>query len=60
MSNGMLAKAAEKDVGLLFIVMILVQTCIPAIHSACMNGGMSPSKIIGFAFALIAAILLTK
>ena len=58
--NGMLAKATKENVGMLFVIMIVVQTTIPAINYAIMNGGMSPSKIIGFVMAFAAAILLTR
>jgi hypothetical protein len=58
--NGMLAKATKENVGMLFVIMIVVQTTIPAMNYAIMNGGMSPSKIIGFVMAFTAAILLTR
>jgi hypothetical protein len=58
--NGMLAKATKEDVGMLFVIMIVVQTTIPAAYSIYMNGSMSPTKGIGFVLAFVAAILLTR
>lgn len=57
--NGMLTKASVKDVGALFVVMIIVQIATPALHSL-LNGGVTVSKIAGLAFALVAAVLLTR
>lgn len=58
--NDMLAKATPQSVGTLFVLMIVVQISIPAIYSAVMNGGVSPSKAIGFALAAVASILLIR
>jgi hypothetical protein len=58
--NGMLAKATAQNVSTLFVLMIVVQTAIPAIYQVIVNGGASPTKCLGFAFAAIAAILLLK
>ena|SRR6185369_1538517 len=58
--NGMLAKASKENVGSLFVVMIIVQTAIAAAYYVCMNGGISPTKGVGFLLAFAAAILLTK
>ena len=56
--NGMLAKATKENVGLLFIIMIVVQTAIPAIYYIYMNGEINPTKVVGFVF--VAAVLLTR
>lgn len=58
--NGMLAKATTQSVGTLFVLMIVVQTAVPAIYQGFINGGISLTKGIGFALAAIAAVLLTK
>jgi hypothetical protein len=58
--NGMLAKATSENLGTLFIMMIVVQTAIPAAYQVVMNGRPSLSKIIGLAAAFVAAVLLSK
>ena len=58
--NGMLAGASPKEVGTLFVIMIVVQTATPAMYSIVLNGGMNWSKMCGFVAAIIAAVLLTK
>ncbi|HRH55736.1 MAG TPA: hypothetical protein PK609_02630 [Candidatus Paceibacterota bacterium] len=58
--NGMLSQATPQSVGTLFVVMIIVQTAVPAIYSVVMNGGISLTKAAGFALAGIAAVLLTR
>ena len=58
--NGMLAKATPQSVGTLFVLMIIVQTSIPAIYQVIQNGGISLMKGAGFLLAIIAAILLIK
>ena len=57
--NGMLAKATPQSVSSLFVLMILVQTAVPAIYQIFM-GGLSATKVAGFVLAACAAILLTK
>lgn len=58
--NGMLAKATPQSVSTLFVLMIVVQTAVPAIYQAIINGGVSLTKGVGFALAAIAAVLLCK
>ncbi len=58
--NGMLAKATPQNVSMLFVLMIVVQTALPAVYNIVMNGGMSVSKGLGFVLAIAAAILLTR
>ena len=58
--NGMLAKATPQAVSTLFVLMIVVQTAIPAVYQVIMNGGLSLTKGLGFALAAIAAVLLVK
>ena len=58
--NGMLAQATPQSVGTLFVVMIVVQTTVPAIYSAVMNGEVTLTKATGFVFAGLAAVLLTR
>ncbi len=56
--NSGLAKATPATVGQLFVVMIVVQTAIPAIYSVVMNGQLTLKTGAGFIAAVIAAILL--
>ncbi len=58
--NGMLAGASAKEVGTLFVIMILVQTATPSLYSVVMNGGITLSKLAGFVLAIVAGILLTR
>ena len=58
--NGMLAKATPQTVGTFIVLMIVVQTLVPAIYQAILNGGLPASKIVGFVFAAVAAVLLLK
>jgi hypothetical protein len=58
--NGMLAGATAKEVGTLFVIMILVQTATPSLYSVVMNGGITLSKLAGFALAIVAGVLLTR
>jgi len=47
-------------VSTLFVLMIVVQTAVPAVYQVIMNGGLSLTKGLGFALAAIAAVLLVK
>ncbi len=58
--NSMLGKATPEKVGHLFVVMVVVQVCIPAIYSITINGELNITKIAGFVAALVAAILLLR
>lgn len=58
--NGMLAKATPQSVGTLFVLMILVQTTVPVVYVAVMNGGISLTKAAGFVLAAAAAFLLAR
>lgn len=58
--NGMLAGAERKDLGTLFVLMIVVQTAVPTVYDAIINRGMSPTKGAGVLLAAIAAVLLCK
>ncbi len=55
--NGMLAKATPQNVSSLFVLMLVVQIIPPAVYQVTI-GGMTAMKGFGFAFAMIAAILL--
>ncbi len=58
--NGMLAKATAQNVSVLFVLMIVTQTAVPAIYGIIMNGGrLSLVRLAGFALAIASAILLT-
>ena len=56
--NGMLSKATPETVGSLFVVMIVVQVATPALYQVINGGGLTVSKAIGFAAAILAALLL--
>lgn len=58
--NGMLAGANPKDVGTLFVIMIVVQTATPALYQVVMNGNISAPKLAGFVLAGVAGFLLTR
>ena len=58
--NGMLSKATPQTVGSLFVLMIVVQTAVPAAYQVIMNGGLSVTKSLGFVLAAVAGVLLTK
>ena len=58
--NGMLAKAAPQNVGMLFVVMIVAQTAIPALYQTIMDGHLTASRMVGFAAAFVAAFFLTR
>jgi hypothetical protein len=58
--NTVLSKATPQTVGTFFVLMIIVQTAIPAVYQGIMNGGLPFTKIAGFVFAGIAAFLLLK
>lgn len=57
--NGMLSRATPKTVGSLFVLMLVVQIAIPALYQIVSGGGLTISKSIGFAAAILAAFLLT-
>src|SRR3989344_8684098 len=56
--NGMLSKATPETVGSLLIVTTVVQVAIPALYQVINGGGLTVSKTIGFAAAILAAFLL--
>ena len=58
--NGMLAGATPKNVGTLFVAMIVVQTAIPALYQVGNDGHLSVQKAVGFVAAFVAAVLLTR
>jgi hypothetical protein len=58
--NSVLSKAAPQTVGIFVVLMIIVQTIVPAVYQTIMNGGLPFSKIIGFVLAAVAAVLLLK
>ena len=58
--NNMLANATPQNVGILIVLMIVVQTVVPAVYQAIMNGGLPLVKIIGLVLAAISAVLLVK
>lgn len=58
--NSMLSKATPQSVGLLFVLMIIAQTAVPAVYQTVMSGGISFARGSGFVLAVIAAVLLCK
>lgn len=58
--NSMLSKTTPQNVGILIVLMIVVQTVVPAVYQAIMNGGLPFSKIIGLVLAAVSAVLLVK
>lgn len=57
--NSVMAKATPENVGQLFVIMLVVQTAVPAIYQAYTNGGLTIKSAAGFLAALIAAFLLS-
>lgn len=58
--NGGLAKTEPKHLGTFFAIMIVVQTAVPAIYHAAMNGKLTWTQVAGFACAIAAGALLSK
>ncbi len=56
--NGMLSKATPKQVGNLFVLMIVVQVAIPALYQIYNDGGLAPRKALGFLSAIVTVLLL--
>ena len=52
-------KAPVKIVGSLFVLMILVQTIIPAVYQVARDG-LTVTKAVGFVLAISSAVLLTR
>lgn len=57
--NSMLGKATGKQVGSLFLVMLLVQISIPAVYHIYRNQAFDFRKILGVALAIGAGLLLS-
>lgn len=56
-----LSTIGTKNVSVYFVLMIVAQTTVPAVYKIFVDGkGVSIEKGIGFALAIVAAILLTK
>jgi hypothetical protein len=58
--NEGLAKTPVEMLGQMFVLMIVVQTLVPAVFHVWANGGLDLSKGVGFVFAIVAAVLLTR
>ncbi len=56
--SGMLSKATPQTVGALIVLMTVVRISTPALYQVIQDGGLTTSKMIGFAAALLAAFLL--
>ena len=55
--NGMLSEAPLKKIGLLIVIMVIVETVVPAAYQA-FNNGVTVKQGIGFVLAGISAVLL--
>ncbi|MES2436768.1 MAG: hypothetical protein V4519_02050 [Patescibacteria group bacterium] len=56
--NTLLSEAMPAKVGILFVVMLVAQTCPPAIYSIIVNRGITWMQAVGFSAAIVAAIFL--
>jgi len=56
--NGMLAKVSVEQVGIMFVIMILVQLMVPVLYQFAITGDYSVQKIVGVIAAFVAVILL--
>ncbi len=57
--NTMLAKVSKEEVGITFILMIMIQLAVPAIWHMISSGEYTPKRIIGVLGAFIVAYLLS-
>jgi hypothetical protein len=57
--NSGLSKISQNEVGQMFIIMIVVQTMVPAIYHVYSNGELTLKTAGGFVAAIITAILLS-
>ena len=57
--NSVLAEVSSKDICVYFIIVALVQISVPAIYGVFVNGEITITKALGFAFAFVAAVLLS-
>ena len=58
--NSVLSKATPQSVGTFFVLMIIIQTVVPAVYQVIMNGEISFTKLAGFVLAAVASFLLIK
>ena len=58
--NNVLSKATPQSVGILVVLMIIVQTVVPAIYQMIMGGEISFAKLAGILLAVVATFLLVK
>jgi len=56
--SGTLANATNKNIGSLFVIMLVAQIAVPALYQAAILGQYSPRRIVGFLAAILAAYLL--
>ena len=56
--NSVLSKATPQNVGIFIVLMIIVQTVVPAVYQAIMSGGLPFTKIAGLVLAAAAFLLL--
>jgi quinol-cytochrome oxidoreductase complex cytochrome b subunit len=58
--NGIMAEAKPSSAGLLFIIMLVMQTVAPAVYHSIVNQHLSIRTLAGFITAITACILLSK
>ncbi len=58
MFNTMLKQAGPADAGKLFVIMVIVQVCVPAVYDCIVNKHISLMKLAAFASAVLTVILL--
>ncbi len=56
--NGMLARVTREQVGMMFVIMIMVQATVPVVYHIVMTGDYSLRKLAGILAAFVAIILL--
>ena len=56
--NSMLANTPKETVGRLFLIAIIAQATVPAVYDVVINGQLPLKKGLGFAAAILTALLL--
>ncbi|PLX27960.1 hypothetical protein C0583_01850 [Candidatus Parcubacteria bacterium] len=56
----MLANTKDKEVSIIFIIMICFQIAVPAIYHIYLEGGISLNKVIGFIGLIVTVVFLQK
>lgn len=58
--NNVLSDSTPQSVGILVVLMIIVQTVVPAVYQIVMGGEISFAKLAGIVLAVVATFLLVK